>query len=369
MGILVATFAAYAYSAANEGNKLLASIAAGGIALAQPIFLELVTWPFMALQMVCCACAVASAIALILLLETERTKFLWWHLGLAYASMHFSGVGLGFAVAALVVSFALAVVDRRLPRLPIVVFALLTLLHAMMMATDTKTAGLMNLDFVDAVTKFGIGYWSLVTTGLETVLGFSLLYIPNINLLPVYATFGITALTMISLTLAASLSTRPPSAIYLLSYALIASVVYAALATIRPGHGNQDLLGYFFGTRYIIFTFTITMLFAGGLLRLVRTKSAPINCMLIVLLWAAVFRHANFVAGEAHEIWPARFVSHRLIWQSVIDETRSALQDGRPIVNKKLPTLGEFGFEARRYEALIRRTIGIPADTNLVWTQ
>ena len=84
--------------------------------------------------------------------------------------------------------------------------------------------------------------------------------------------------------------------------------------------------------------------------------------------WGVVL-NGVFLVRNAPVVWPDTFVSHAAIWKEVLKETQSSIHEGRPTRNIYLPKLGEFGFEARRYEALMKHELRIPPDQQINWTE
>jgi hypothetical protein len=76
-----------------------------------------------------------------------------------------------------------------------------------------------------------------------------------------------------------------------------------------------------------------------------------------------------FLVHNAPVLWTDLSVSHATIWKKVLHETQLSIREGSPTRNIYLPKLGEFGFEAKRYETLIRHQLRIPPEQQINWTE
>lgn len=359
-GTLVITAAAYGFHAARAG-KVIVAVLAGGILALHPLLIDLVSWPFMDLQLLCCAFIFGAGIALVRLCETGQRRFAWWFLALAYASMNFSGVGFAFSAAALLTAAHLVLAGRRDLLLPVAVFSLLTILHAAMMTTGGTLPGSIS---AAVVAKFGVAYWSVISTGLQSALGDYNFAFPDAAAFYGYAGFGLLFCAIVAICAAVLLKSSTARFLPLIFPAL-ASLGYAALIAYRPDH---EWIGFYIGMRYLVFTCTMAVLLIGAALRFVPLHLVYFKASVILLLAAIIAGHLVFVDQRLYEIWPALFRSHAEAWRSVLAEASTAIAEHRPIPHRVDRHIDEFGFDAKRYEALLRRDLGISPDQPIVWT-
>lgn len=314
-----------------------------------PFVLELVSWPFMWMQIACLACMALSLYWLTRFIAVPSKRAALLAALFAYASMHFFGVGLAISAAMLVslffVSHALKAVRTALPALLIGLIA--TLLHTVpsIMADDTSGP----IRYSDSVARFIFLVSEQPISIAHAVFVSPALAIPDvgsihIELLPaslaILAVVGIVVYFWIDaikersqakITSAASITF--PLLTYLGTCLLI-------VARLRAEADDASLIQYVVGGRYLIFPMFYSIFILA--VALPSNRFAMMGC--VGALLASMVFSAFFVRNIAPEVWPERVLSHQEVWTRM---TRNPDQD------IDLSRYGEFKETSCRYADLI----------------
>lgn len=341
----------------------------------QPVMPDMISWPFMALQLECSALGLAGALFLVRYAQDARPRDLWLALGLAYLSMHFLGVGLAFSLAALGAATLVLLLQGAVPArfAPILVFGLLTLGHAVKMAgggggLESKpinaVAGkivLRTLAMAWGMLKSG----SLSLTAADSGLQFS--YGTALREKAVYGAGWLTILAICLVLLVVrfrrtlaredlvTLVTIALPMLFCLANSLL--VAWRNASAQFPGEIYFD--AFFVVPRYVFFSSLCVIMLAPGLARLLRPDMRVVGYAAPVVAMTAIVSNLFFMTSDIRTVEPMLFLSHRAVWKNVLGETRVALAEGRAIPNLARTDLGEFAFQPRNFEALIREELKV----------
>jgi hypothetical protein len=128
-------------------------------------------------------------------------------------------------------------------------------------------------------------------------------------------------------------------------------------------------MNYVNGARYPFFSTCAGGLILCGAIRILHFPPFAVKYIVPAVVGWAVVSKTMFLYQKAPAVWPDLFLSHATIWRAVINETEQSIREGSPVRDIYFPSLGEFGFEAKRYEVLIKYQLGLPPGHRLDWTE
>lgn len=352
-------------SVADVAGYLLA-----GMFLLQPAITEMVSWPFMAGQLLCLACATMGLRALIRAGGSRDERSLLWAMAWSYASMHFLGVGLVISVTTLA-GCCVLMWSQRLPHRhwrTIGIFAVLTALHGAMMTRGVPMQELA-VSPSTLVKRFGALYMGLVHGGLQSLWASGRFPWPDVAAFPVDAVYGLAllvALLVAAFAMAQRARAQEQPTLLLASIAVgfptLALALFSALPVLRT-KGTMDphsLDGYLVGTRYLIFAAFFAYLPISALVGAVgRRLGKPMLAPLLILSLGSAAGTAAFIRVTLPQIWPFLRVPSDVLWANVVKEAATQQRTLGYVKDRPLTELDhEFNPPMHLYTPLIEQDLG-----------
>lgn len=386
------------FALAARARIALGICAAAGV-LFQPLMIDLVSWPFMFLQLVWATLTAFSLYALTrMAVSQQKARWAWIAATASYASLHALGLGLATIAAVAVLLGAVLLLDARMPTsgyrahrrsigTALLALVCVSLVHAWAMkhllAVDP------NLD--PARERLALGT-------IPLVLGF----IPNFLIAGV-ASFAATAADqpnawtirycwpygLLLLVGMAAIALRlwrkaapdgSPEQVTALSLAWFFCVSFLAVIALLAARESQSagsrieipmhLAGVISGPRYVVPLHILLLgpALAGGVWLARRARSAPIVfCALAV---ASVVAQAEFGRSAYKYVNPAWRVSHQSAWKLTLAMVRECRAAKLAIPNLSMTTLTqEFdSFDLETFAPLVRHDLALPPDATLEFT-
>lgn len=302
----------------------------------QPTVLELAAWPFMAAQLLCLACMAMSISHALKLIRTSLPQDAVLSLAWAYGSMHLFGIGFTSSVTALLAVTAI-VWAQRLPRrflLPVVIFALLTGIHAFLMSTGNVPSADDPQDLVTNAKRFGALYIGSLQSGARSLWANGRYPWPNPAAYSVDAIYGLASLVCLGVIALVLLwrarvmrqaSMLVPAV--LLALTVIALPLYCTLVVLRL-HTVADpnaLSPFLFGTRYLIFPafFLFVALFIA-FSSMTRVLGSGLAFPLVILTTGSSAATLAFFASVG-TLWPYMEVRPAVQWAATVSQAQYEL--------------------------------------------
>jgi hypothetical protein len=366
-------------------KDILVSASSAGLTvvfLVQPTIIELIAWPFMAMQILCLACAAISVAFLIRFAQTESTKSYIGFLGSSYLSMHFFGVGIAFAACAIVIGVWISAVGRiggKRTALASWIFGVLIVAHTMMMRTGfiVPPEGAVPFELHRSVMHFGWLVPNMLLQGIRSLLFPADFPWPGLRSIGHDAVYGLGIVAAMAVLAWFSLGklgstvpqTRARAAVHL--YAFGSTCCLALLIVYRmKSEPNNLLINYTVGPRYQIFAAFATFLFVTSTLMCLRLHSLlAASAVSITLSVTSVGGSIAYFQTLAPTIWPHFSVSHAHAWYSILSSVRNDLRVGATVNNHDLSSLFgsgvPFSVSAKELQDLLRRQVGF--ETPACW--
>ncbi|WP_439684876.1 hypothetical protein MNJPNG_05040 [Cupriavidus oxalaticus] len=349
--------------------------------LCQPMMLELVTWPFMALQILMLATMAAAGGMLMAFVKTSRIPAFASFLVLSYSTMHIFGVGAATSASALATAGAVLWLLRdeddispeglRAAAKWMAVAAAMTAVHAVVMVKGANTPSATGdaVSMTENVRRFGWLLMDSIYAGLRAMWASGGMQWPDMRVGDIEAVYG-WGMFMGGLCLVLSAAARYRATrdrLHLASFALIAypfmaMVTYVALVTFRMRivPDEQVLLSYFIGSRYVIFpSFYLFLMGMGVLLSMTVALQRGIVPLSAVAAAAAIGGTAVFANGFMNTVWPYAKVDTEAAWRQAVEGARAQMAAGAQVSNVSLAALdSEFKADMKLRRHLLELELG-----------
>lgn len=369
------------YFGSRKAASIVVAISTALIFVSQPIFLDLVSWPFMGLQFLCISLMGLAALFLFRFCVTRQSGDLAGFLFSSYATMHVSGVGFSISASALAVSTIVIALlhlsDRdeskkiRTRLLLLSASAFLTLCHAVIMVTGGAPAKQLesSVDLSHSIYRFGTLFQGSIDAAIKSLWSNGGYVWPRVDLVSVQGIYGVgLAFALILVVMGIGFKyyqkreVRDLLSFGLTAFALISLLVYVLLITFRMHTDPNDasMIGYFVGSRYLIYpSFFILVFCIGAILQIRRVFGAFSSAVFAVVACTSLFATISFAHNLLPTIWPHLLVNQQAIWDKVVDDARENVAKGLPVKNENLDALGmEFHFETKGFRYLIDKQLG-----------
>jgi hypothetical protein len=332
-----------------------AAVAFAVFFLCQPLVIEMVMWPFMAMQLLLLCMAAAAGCFLIRFIERHDISAFAAFVLTAYASMHIFGAGLSVSLAALLTGGALLfllrdadAIDRQQVSKGLAWLALafaLTAGHSLMMldARAFPPPSEIPLTLFQNLARFGGLVLDSVVASLRHLYlwsghGFKT---PSMNEAGLRACGGFALLAAVGALLGflACRFRRTRDNIYLFGFGLLAFPFLAMTITLfmivfrlHKVQGAEAVLPYLIGGRYIIFpAFYLLMMQAPLFLLLARKMREKSALLPFAMACSAVIGATLFVGTSIYVIWPYRAVDSEAAWHRIVAGARADMDAGHPV--------------------------------------
>ena len=370
------------------GGKLLpAAVAGASVAtffIAQPIFLDLAMWPFMAFQFICLALMAVSAMFLMKFAESRKTQDLAGFLYSAYAAMHASGVGAAVSAAALATALILILIYHldegaglRKTKSRIIVFAVAAIVTCghgfIMVAGDHSTPGAdVAIDALQGRTimvdsyqeppvkspialsqsavRYGLLFEGSLDSSIRSLWANGGYVWPRFDVAKMQGAYGFGALLVFAFLAFGFLISyykkkdSTDLVVFCITFfSLSCLVIYTGLVVFRLRTEADDavLLNYFIGARYIIYPAFFIVVFSMGLgLRSVRVFPLASPLIAVAIALTAIIAEVVFAKTIMPSIWPHLTLNHQGAWNNAVHGARNELDQGQYVNNIDLSKFG-----------------------------
>jgi hypothetical protein len=304
---ILATVTTEAIREANPANTFFGSAGLTAILVFHPFAADLMSWPFMVMQMACLTCASAAAMFLARYSRDPRPRTAWFCVMSGYAAMHFFGVGLAISAATLLALLltAQAQSSERFAKWPLIVGTLLTALHAIpIMLRGGGVDG--PVQWGDSVRRLLVLLVEQPIAALRATFATPWVMQPDLSIPVTQVVWGVAFATIAAIGLVAcwrkasierTLGTVSIVTLTLGAYVLTCGLIAARL---RAEAGAASLVPFLIGGRYLIFPICYAVL-AAGILRVPAYVYA-------VGAVAMMISTAVFVRYVAPTVWPSFFL-------------------------------------------------------------
>jgi hypothetical protein len=336
--------------------------------------LEMASWPFMVMQMLCMSLAFLCASKLVRFAHTQRRADLAMALMIGYASMHVFGVGLAVSVSAIAACCVMLTISRQWsPRMAVYVVAIfaMTTAHAVMMlrVSDAEAGPSIHAGFVlenfgsyfihcfyEGIKSFWLllsmpDYYRIRSDNIYGYVMFAVFVFGYIGLIYAYRRFG-----------AASLATVAVATFWLSFSSLYVLMIVSRQEYLEP----QLRVLVLVGTRYVFFSALIVVTTIVLHLSLFPRPSIAVSVIMIMLGTAVPLHTLLFAAYELPKLAPDSIQSHAVVWESVLNEVREALAKDQSAPDRRLPFI-DIPLTSSAFEGLIRRQLAIPPTDVIRW--
>jgi hypothetical protein len=378
---------------AVQGSAAATAISAGAIFQAQMV--DLVSWPFMILQLIWAGFLVFALYAVVrLAVSANKTRWAWTATMTAYASMHISGVGLVVVCAVAVVTAIFLVGSIRLragfhDHRRGMMAALGTMLSlaaahtwAMVFLQPASNVSLApQPNFFVAAAKLFLGFVNdLALAGLRTFAAASYAETNSVSIAYSWP-YGLLVIAGLVATFCFLLraAMRNPTPQSLVTFALHAFSIVAfftvvfmmsarllRLGSLREAASN---LAYFtYSPRYVVQLHFLLIASAAHLvIKLIgRTRGIAVGVSFAVGV-AALLAQTEYQASAYPLLAPLSRIEHSVAWKLIVDTARECRSAQLPIPNVPLGALTqEFAdLDARMFEPLLRQELHLAAGENI----
>lgn len=389
------------------GGKLLpAAVVGASVAtffIAQPIFLDLAMWPFMAFQFICLALMAVSAIFLMKFATNRKTQDLAGFLYSSYATMHASGVGAAVSAAALATALILIFIYHldeksglRKTKSRIIVLAIAAIFtsgHGLfMVAGEHSTPGAdIAIDALQGRTimvdsyreppikspialsqsavRFGLLFEGSVDSSIRSLWGNGGYVWPRLDVAKMQGAYGFGGLLVFALLAFGFLVSYYKNkdgadlvAFCITFFSLSCLVIYTGLVVFRLRTESDDavLLNYFIGARYIIYPAFFIVIFSIGLsLRSVKMFPVATPSIAVVIALTAIIAEVVFTETIMPSIWPHLTLNHQGAWNNAVHDARYAIDEGKKVNDIDLSQFGGgFPMSLRSQQFLLEHQLG-----------
>ncbi|AVO45241.1 hypothetical protein C6569_09300 [Phreatobacter cathodiphilus] len=303
---IFATVTTAALREANPANTVFGSACLAAILVFHPFAADLMSWPFMVMQIACLTCASAAAMFLARFSRDPSARTAWLCAMSGYAAMHFFGVGLAISAATLLALFltAWAQSSGRFAKWPLIVGTVLTALHAIpIMLRGGGADGAVQ--WVDSVRRLLVLLVEQPIAALRATFATPWVMQPDLSIPATQAVWGgafaaMAAIGLVACWRKASIE-RTPGTVPIVTLALGAYVLTCGLiaARLRAETGAATLVAFLIGGRYLIFPIFYAVLAAGTLRVPAYVYAVGAAGMMIST--------AVFVRFVAPTLWPSFF--------------------------------------------------------------
>lgn len=387
------TFMTFRSALQNNQGTVIASFVAfcvTAVFMLQPLMLDLVSWPFMMMQILFIALFLLAAYHLISFGRTPaKASSLWLATACGYGTMHCLGTGVAVAlslIACLLVLLILSYCDhgelreqRRHLIWTLTALSILTSVHALMMLrtpdVDVSTTG---VGIVEAVRRLGGLFPAILFNSVRAMWAPQGFPWPNAKAIGSDAVYGwamISMLLAIGIHLLREYSLNPTgeklSTLLVYLYAVLTLLVIINLIVFRTS-SNFDieiLLSYLIGGRYLILIGICLLVIVAVLGMNGRPWHSGLTVSLSIMI-AITGLVGNFVFAREMmpSIWPNTLISHSKVWDAATAYVRQAVTAGGPVEDVNMDKVSiEFRFRLSTFEPLLRRSLDLPDSTELIW--
>lgn len=352
---------------------------AGTFFLCQPMMLELVSWPFMVMQLLTMATATVAACLMLRFIESDRPVHFAAFLMAAYGTLHLVGTGLATSLGAIATGTVLLglrwtalSLDARLRAgrwLPIALA--LTALHAWLMMrgiAPNPGAGEL-LPLPQLAMRFGWLLMDSVYAAIRAMWASNGMQWPDMHYGVVESVYG-WGLLLGCVALGGALAARYKATgerqhlailgLYCLGFSSLAVHVLLLLARVRNVADPQGILGFFIGPRYVIYpAFYLFLMSGAGMIALVAALKRSVIPLAGIAAFIAFAGTVMFGHVALPNMWPWVTVDTAATWQLRVAEARRSLAAGEPVVDDPLAGLDP-GFKTtlKQHRRLLERDLG-----------
>ena len=372
--------------------------------IAQPIFLDLAAWPFMAFQFICLALMGAASMFLVRFIVGRRTADLTGFLLSAYSTMHASGVGAAISAAALVTSLILIAIfyleknrgcRETKSRLIIwVVAAILTVGHGLLMVSSdglipsaqlaidavSEGAGVLAVSsdtsipkiavsLAHSATRYGALFEGSVDSSIRSLWANGGYVWPRLDIVGMQSVYG-AGMVLVFLFVVIGLGAKyvqqkkPTDLVSfgICAFAFSSLLIYTSLVIFRLRTDPDDaaLLAYFIGARYLVFPTFFLVVFGVGLsLQASKKFGAVSTAVALTLACTALTAEIVFARTLMPDLWPHLKVNHQATWDKSVQTAREKIDSGQPVDNINLSALGGgFPMDVKTQRFLLEHQLG-----------
>ena len=358
----------------------------------QPLMRELLSWPFMVMQIGWIFCSLIAVTSLVqLVLDPGRERWLWLAVGFGYGSMHLLGLGIITALSVWTILLLLlaGIFAKKLPQfnrlrsrlfLALALLTILTLAHALCMSLLLPPGQLgantpapppfsiaSELGFV-ASFCFAV-LLAVVQPGAETSVGsyFVRALAPCGLLLLVGA-----LLVAVQVTRRAwqrrSAARVTTALLHVFAFTMFFGLLL--LMAVRRSHDPaiSNMTALLMGARYLVpasFAFAISLV-AVVVPMMHRARQLGAIFFIIVAL-AAVVTQCCFVPRVFRQLHPLSTISHAKTWSAIVSMANECHASNVPIPNVPLGALvQEFStWDLQLFEPFLRSQMHLPEEERL----
>jgi hypothetical protein len=342
-------FSGYRLSRASHlsvATSVVCAAALGTFFLCQPIMLEILSWPFMAMQLIALALTAASIASLASYVTSHRVSHFAWFIGLAYGSMHFFGVGLAISLAAIVTAGSLSIwlgVFGRRERAILVIATLATAGHAFMMLHNGTVPAQMGepLSIAGNLSRFGMVLMDSIYAALRSMWASGGFVWPRMDVMGSEAVYGFGlmatfAMLLIGVLVKSRVERRTdllvPASVTLYAFLCLLAYIAMVVARLRAVPSDDILLTYLIGPRYVIFPSAFLFMAGAAWVPFIVRRLGRVGTGVVVMasitaaVGTLVFAHASMPV-----IWPYTVVDSQQGWNAAVEKARAELAAGEPL--------------------------------------
>lgn len=371
----------------NPRNRNAVGAAIAALSSCQPSMLEMVSWPFMVMQLVWLTAFMVSIYALgRAVMSAGKTKWAWIAAITAYGSMHVSGLGL---VTVAAVGVGLAVMrfcdrEKRMPVYPLATMLCAAAVHAsaMLFLLPHSAGGAMHaVQHPVALAKVFLGFvLAFVNAGIRTFTG-TVVSDANPLVLGYAWPLGLAFLIIIAAAAGVMISRarrRPtPQSLCEITFcfaALAGFITMLALIAVRliaePSvHAAATTLAFItHAPRYVVPLHALFVPVAAIVaMKLARRAPQLVSWSCVALALAAIVTQKEFRSGASPYVDPGARVAHHSTWRLIVATVRECRAAGLPVPNVPLGAVTrEFAdWDAQMFLPVVRRELRLGPNAQL----
>lgn len=351
----------------------------------QPIMFENFSWPFMAMQMGVIALAALSVYELLNHIYTYTSRYSLYLAALyAYLTLHLNGIGIatvvGLGACLIIFIFKRQFVNIKDIIFPLIFLSILSLLHIYMMTRGLSLSSSQpdSISFSSQIVRYGGLLIGILQFSGMAIWGHWVYPHPHIDYFTAQWPYGWAFIVIFLCILLALLRTRNDTItgpMVCILFAGISFLVY--LCSIIYRHQHDDVYafsGYFFGSRYLIFSNFYLLIFMTGMLVSMPslTNRTPAFVMSAIILLFSTYGAIGFRKEIAPKVWPDLMPSQTKYIQDQVSIIRECLKNGKAIPNPIMPRYLCYEFEGNRLsylEPILIKHLNFSKDQHLNWEE
>ena len=360
------------------------AFAATVVFMAQPLMLEIASWPFMVMQLGYLIFFAVTASLLIEFARQPKATTLWWTVSCGYATMQVCGTGLAtaFSLEGCLIGLYLAArsrgaltILRRHLVWAIGVLAVLTLIHGALMAhLPPNTPATVRVAPLVDFERFGGLLVDTLWAALRAMWGADAFPWPRVEAVTADAAYGF-GVVAILVAVGFHLAKRyrhdgtPDRLAQILVYSFSAgTLLFVVALMVMRGGSDDELLGFLIGSRYLILISAPTLVVFASLVMVVKWPAGlarAISAAVIVTSLSATFVFAYSVKPK---VWPRQSISDDRVIAASTAYIETAVATHSPVEDVDMSPVGDgFPFDLKWYAPIIRKQIGLAPSVDLTW--